>query len=442
MAYYAIDTETTGLPTTRAKPSADNIGHYDKCRLLSFALVEFDKDGKEQSAVHFYRKPEGFEVAATEIHGITTEIAESQGETFEHIYNFICSVIEMTEVCTFVGHNIQFDMNVIKSEIIRAGFDFTCLDKVREVCTLKLYKNIMFKPIKLTLLYEQLLKKPLDGAHGALPDARAAGEVYPLINIDNLLEGPAPTLNPPVRRVILKASEIAACVGLNPYKSREEVMEDIWKKVSPSNFKGMTRYDRQVKALRASPQAVGIYEEVLAKETSNSDEVQKVVKKAVDNVNTIGELTEGQKRLVADHIRHAAYTNHGTRSEDKTAELDEAVLFEDPTFYTLRVCVLGNTAYEIVGRIDRYEEKEDGKRTLVEIKNRTRGLFNKLRPYERVQVQTYLQMIGWAKEARLVEQFNDQRKSYFLEKDDLFWEGTILNPLRDFCKVLHYSMAS
>ena len=76
MAYFAIDTETTGLPKTRAKPSSKNIHLYDECRMLSFAVVEYSHDHRELAAHHFLIYPSDFEVKCTEIHGITEENAK------------------------------------------------------------------------------------------------------------------------------------------------------------------------------------------------------------------------------------------------------------------------------------------------------------------------------------------------------------------------------
>jgi hypothetical protein len=80
---------------------------------------------------------------------------------------------------------------------------------------------------------------------------------------------------------------------------------------------------------------------------------------------------------------------------------------------------------------------EDGSRTLVEIKNRAKGLFNRVRDYEEVQCQTYLQMLGDINYCRLVEQFNDERKGYLIEKNDEKWRNDIVPKLQNFCELFH-----
>jgi hypothetical protein len=141
--------------------------------------------------------------------------------------------------------------------------------------------------------------------------------------------------------------------------------------------------------------------------------------------------------IAKDHLRKTLYTNHGTRNEYKTADADKAKLVEDDTFYTHDICTIEGTLYQIVGRIDRLQMNEDGSRTLVEIKNRAKGLFNRVRDYEEVQCQTYLQMLGDIKYCRLVEQFNDERKGYLIEKNDEKWKDDIVPKLQNFCELFH-----
>jgi len=437
MVYFALDTETTGLPTSRSKPTPANISHYDECRMLSLAIVEFSDDHKESAAHHFLIKPDGFEVKATHVHGITQEKAEQDGLPFEEIYNFFSGIIFLSgETCTIVGHNLDFDLNVIRSEFIRHEKDLNLLDRVNPVCTLKLYRKVFLKPIKLGVLYKNLFNKELDGAHDALVDARAAGEVYPHLIKDCRTYKPIEK-----KRIIIKASEVAACIGVNTYRPIFEVLCDIWKKNNPKNFEGLTHDEKNAQALNASSEAKAIFDSAMNEVPENSDQVQVLVNKTLAAVEVDGSLTTEQKKMVSEHMRKMIYTTHGTRSEDTTADLDEAKLQKDDTFYSKKITSIEGTTYEIVGRIDRLQLNEDGSKTLVEIKNRTKCLFKKVRDYEMVQVQTYLQMLD-LRDARLVEQFNNDRLSYFIERNDEHWSNKILPNLVEFCKTLHYYMSN
>lgn len=236
-----------------------------------------------------------------------------------------------------------------------------------------------------------------------------------------------------MKRIIIKASEVAAVIGKNPYKTPNEVRDELWKKYSPSTFTGETKIDRAEKAIGSSLEAQKILVDAVTTHAKSSDEVTQIFEKARVRIQTDASLTVTQKADVIEHIRSKVYTTHGIRSEDKTSdkvEVDEKIkLIRDESFYQLNIC----ENFHIVGRIDRIEEKADGTRVIVEIKNRTRRLFQKVPEYEYVQIQTYLQMLGLY-QARHVEQFNSQLKMTDISRDDEFWNTEVLPALIEFCK--------
>jgi hypothetical protein len=246
-------------------------------------------------------------------------------------------------------------------------------------------------------------------------------------------------------RIVIKASDVAAIIGMNRYKPRTEVMDDMWKKYSPDTFKGLTKKDRAEQALGFSTDAQKVLASAVGIRARDSDHVQSVFSEARDKVISDPKLTDAQKTEVIEHLRSKVYTTHGTRSEDQTAEkvqTDENVrLVRDNAFYNYEICEKEDARFVITGKIDRIEEHEDGSRTLVEIKNRTNRLFNTVVDYEMVQVQVYLQMLGLV-QARLVEQYNTQVKSHDLTRDDDMWHDVIMPGLVAFCEELYSHMKS
>ena len=437
MVYFAIDTETTGLPTSRAQPTLKNVSQYDTCRMLSLAIVEFSDDHKELASNHFLVKPDGFEVSATHIHGITQEYADENGIPFEEVYNMFTTMIHYSiDDCRIVGHNLKFDLNVLKSEFIRHNKDIGIFENITPICTLALYKGIYLKPIKLVLLYKEIFNKELGGAHDALNDARAAGEVYPYLIKDRRQYKPIEK-----KRIVIKASEVAACIGVNTYRPMSDVISDIWKKNNPKNFKGLTKEEQNIEAINSSTNTQNIFKNAMNETPNNSNEVQELVSKTISIVSNDETITPTHKKMINEHMRKMIYTTHGTRAEDTTADLDECTLFTDEKFYSTKVIDIEGTTYEIVGRIDRYQVNEDGTKTLVEIKNRTKTLFKKVRDYEMIQVQTYLHMMGLEK-ARLIEQYNNERLSYLIDVDHDKWDNQITPKLINFCKTLHHYMST
>jgi len=50
-------------------------------------------------------------------------------------------------------------------------------------------------------------------------------------------------------------------------------------------------------------------------------------------------------------------------------------------------------------------------------------------------------MLKDIKYCRLIEQFNNERKGYLIEKDDEKWNGEITPKLQNFCEHLHSMMS-
>lgn len=240
-------------------------------------------------------------------------------------------------------------------------------------------------------------------------------------------------------RVVLKASDVAALIGRHQYKSRPEILDEYWKKYSPSTFTGKTKKDKAEAALDVSDDARRALTNAISINAKNSSEVQEIFSAASATVNSDSKLNAEQKSEVIEHLRSKVYTIHGTRSEDKTSDKvasDEGSrLVRDNSFYTYDVCTIGQNSFVICGKIDRIEEKPDGSRILVEIKNRTNRLFNRVVEYEMIQVQVYLQMLGLV-HARLVEQHNNQVKSHDITRDEEMWSNEIIPGLQKFCEEL------
>ena len=122
------------------------------------------------------------------------------------------------------------------------------------------------------------------------------------------------------RRVTIRASDVAACVGRHQYKAREDVLNEMWKKYWPDTFTGQTQRDRANIAMRASPLAREVMDCVSKIEPKDSTEVQNIIANVRKHINSDTNLSTEQKAEVISHITSNVYTSHGTRSEDKTSD--------------------------------------------------------------------------------------------------------------------------
>jgi hypothetical protein len=241
-------------------------------------------------------------------------------------------------------------------------------------------------------------------------------------------------------RVILKASDVAACVGQNRFKPSSEVCDELWKRYGPTTFKGKTKRDAEEESLARHENAATIVRNAVAVRAKNSDEAQATFLRAQEDIKKLGTLSIDDEAKVLELLRSKIYTTHGTRSENRTSDKLEAeegvVLKVNNEFHKYQVCILGQTEFVIVGKVDRIEHCPDGSKVLVEIKNRTKKLFRAVYPSENIQMQTYMQMLNLNR-AKLVEQFNNETNTMIVERDDDYWQDFVLPELVNFCRDLY-----
>ena len=129
--YLIFDTETTGLPKNWKAPLTD----FDNWpRMVQLAWQTHDIKGKLISVKNYIIKPEGFDIPfnAEKIHGISTDIANSQGMPLHEVLEEFCKDVNKSKF--IIGHNISFDNNIVGCELLRKEManlllDFPFIDK-------------------------------------------------------------------------------------------------------------------------------------------------------------------------------------------------------------------------------------------------------------------------------------------------------------------------
>lgn len=439
MQYIAFDFETSGLPTGRRniQVSESTYHNYDTCRAVSLSAARFSSRGRLVNTFDAIILPTDFTIGeeSQAVHGITQEFATKNGRPFVDVFDDFMKFIG-PRTKTLVAHNAKFDEAVLRSEMIRHNLDLNLIKDFNIQCTLELYQDKFLKPIKLVELYKDIYGVDFDNAHNSLADCIACGKVYP-----HVIKGEETKLkNIGIPKIIIGASSVASAIGLG-FKKQPELVEELWKKYKPLTFKGKTKDEIALDILDNSDSTRDILKDVKDFKSESSEDVSQKLRsiyKQIENVN----LPPNDMISAKDYIRKVLYTNHGTRNEYKTAEMDGAVLIEDPTFYKYDICEIEGTLYQIVGRVDRIQLNDNGTRTLVEIKNRAKGLFMRVRDYEDIQCQVYLQMLDDIQYCRLVEQYNEDKRAYLIEKNNDKWNNYIIPKLVKFCEHLHNMLST
>lgn len=187
-----IDTETTGLPINDNLPytELDNWPH-----LVQVALIIEDDNYGILAKRNMILKPDGYSIpeSSARIHGIANAQAIKVGEDRKHVIGFLDQILSNSNIV--IGHNVSFDLNVVKAEIIRVKGIENALFTTKNhnvVDTMKMGMNICkipnlsfhthmsqpYKYPKLDELYYKLFNKHFNNQHDAMADVQAAYDCY------------------------------------------------------------------------------------------------------------------------------------------------------------------------------------------------------------------------------------------------------------------------
>jgi DNA polymerase III subunit alpha len=182
--YLIFDTETTGLPHNKTAPITD-LDNWP--RLVQIAWQLHDNTGKLLSQHNYIVKPDGFDIPfkSEQIHGISTKRALEEGNDLKKVLSIFNKDLASTKL--LVGHNIEFDINIIGAEFIRQSLDtdhFLSLQKLdtgiaaTEFCQLKGGIGGRLKMPRLTELHEILFGYAFEDAHDASYDVDATARSF------------------------------------------------------------------------------------------------------------------------------------------------------------------------------------------------------------------------------------------------------------------------
>jgi hypothetical protein len=219
------------------------------------------------------------------------------------------------------------------------------------------------------------------------------------------------------------ASEVAACIGRNPYKPPREAAAAIVKRYDPELYASrgiVSEADVAERVLRETPRL----REHLSRAASEARSTDGIQDKVAQASKLLPEgLDKDAKKILESTIRSTMYTSVGTHRESEVFEgleerLGQAVTL-DPKTYKIDMGVLGDSGipWVLCGKID--GRAADG--GVVEIKNRMRRLFGKVPDYESVQVLCYMKMLE-SECAYLVESFQDRHAVHTIPWDAAQWE--------------------
>ena len=181
--FLIFDTETTGLPKNFKAPISDSDNWP---RMVQIAWQLHDASGKLIIAKNHIVKPDGYDIpiGVSKIHGITTERAERDGHELKLVLDEL--KIDLAKTNYNVGHNIEFDINVVGAEFYRLGIENDLVEK-SSIDTMKTSVNFCempggrgggFKYPSLTDLHTRLFGEGFGDAHDAAYDVDATARCF------------------------------------------------------------------------------------------------------------------------------------------------------------------------------------------------------------------------------------------------------------------------
>lgn len=201
MKLIIFDTETTGLPQTKIMDTASlNLWPY----IVQFSYIIYDTEINTILKIKdsIIKIPETIIITKenSDIHGITNEISKEKGEDIKLVISEFIEDCNNSDV--LIAHNMDFDINVLKVEIVRQQlnksehiYDKYLLDLsiIQKYCTMqttiklcnikKINKNgkEFIKFPKLSELHEKLFNTIPKNLHNSLNDVIVCLRCYYLL---------------------------------------------------------------------------------------------------------------------------------------------------------------------------------------------------------------------------------------------------------------------
>jgi DNA polymerase III epsilon subunit-like protein len=196
MRFLVFDTETTGLPKTKFI-SPFTLHQWPHIVQFSYIIYDSSLNNIVESKDYVIKVPESILIPeeSSKIHGITNQISIDKGVSINEVLNEFFH--HLRNIDTLIGHNIEFDVNMVKVELLRLinkhsltgeesklhKYDLHFLTNFKNIsCTLKdsikfcniesidKYGKPYLKYPKLVELHEKLFNQTPNNLHNSFND--------------------------------------------------------------------------------------------------------------------------------------------------------------------------------------------------------------------------------------------------------------------------------
>lgn len=188
--FIVYHSETTGL-IPRAYES------FDYPYIVQLAWILLDRDFKYIRGESFYvQQSKSIPRSAIQIHGITNKIVARKGYPIKEVLGLFLA--DFINVNIQVGHNIDFDIKMLRAELERNGYKPSIMYKVSFICTMdkgqyycklnpEYYYDgffVKYKPPRLTELAYKCFGIDYKQTHDAMSDVLMAAKCFEKLSKD------------------------------------------------------------------------------------------------------------------------------------------------------------------------------------------------------------------------------------------------------------------
>ena len=251
-------------------------------------------------------------------------------------------------------------------------------------------------------------------------------------------------------KIFINASEVAALIGKNKFKSSGDILYRIWEKYFYHDIHN-TILRLKEKSVKVIPKETD--EEVVnritkesgadlkneMKKCMNTKDVNKLRETKKDVINKIekSNISREKKNEFKKSLENVANTNFGTINERDI--LQEYMLktnnnaTTNNTYYKKKIgdSVINDEVIEwfIIGKVDALvvSSNDNSSNTVIEIKNRIYRYFKEVREYEKIQTFVYMFLLGY-RQSHLVEALKDKKcdiNIIEINYDDDYWKEIV-----------------
>tara|TARA_Y100000114_G_C11715652_1_gene305807 strand:- start:124 stop:894 length:771 start_codon:yes stop_codon:yes gene_type:complete len=234
----------------------------------------------------------------------------------------------------------------------------------------------------------------------------------------------------------IRASDVAACIGKNPYKSINEMLNTYINRCKGDKLDhsfDISKEDLELLIDRTIPIRKKdlnyckddkdlniLHQDVVRQITKESIKANSNLKSKEIETELINNLPDVCKKCIKTEIN----TKRGIVYEDKNLNNYEknnnkSVKSRNSKIYYLKIFTKDNFILRISGKVDGIEGEGDNQ-ILIETKNRRRRLFDEIPEYEKIQMCIYMKMTN-IKNSKLLQYYDDQESIIDYEFDQDYW---------------------